>query len=366
MTEEKLEMKQEEELNAEETGEKEKKHETPSKFKKSTKGAVEKAKVYDEKTDFSLYLGPGLYQFMVGLMLLLLVSFLIGLPIVMAHPYINPIMLISFKLIGYGLLILGIITCIIPIIRNKAPENDKAKVFSEYLTFYSAIITFLLMPIGLILSFGLYDQYKDIRREKSNSAAGKLKLISLASFAILLVLAIIFLILGDFGLPFILLPLSLFVALPLAIYFRTKGSKIAEADEPEKRTEKQDLSKEYFILMFFGGLIHVLFGALILFVLLDVLLDVLDLLYPYINYDLINFLTILGWLSLVPGLILVIASLGVKKITSVDNISTDNKGTYILWLIVVGASVFLVLVFPIGTFFGLTLLQEFMSLRKKA
>ena len=54
------------------------------KRKTKWKELVEKIRDYDDKTHLSIYLGAGLYQLAMGLVVGVLVSFILGMPIIMA------------------------------------------------------------------------------------------------------------------------------------------------------------------------------------------------------------------------------------------------------------------------------------------
>jgi len=251
-------------------------------------------KDFEKETNFSIYLGTGLYEIIVGLFLALLVSFLIGLPIIMAYPFISPVLLWGIKIFGYLLIAFGIITSISPFLMPRIAENSTPERILKTLLKISTIITFILIPIGIFLGLALKSEIST-----------------------------------------------------------------------EKGTERKEssIARYYFLLLFIAGFIHLVIGALLVFVVPSLLEGVADLAFPYITSETMNFLTILGWICLIPGLALLICSFWSKKLGNVESIETLELK--VITTIIIIASVFLVLVFPIGTFFGLTLIQEFNALKHK-
>ncbi|TFF90802.1 MAG: hypothetical protein EU548_01205, partial [Promethearchaeota archaeon] len=317
----------------------------------------------DEETNLCIYLGSGIYQVSIGIILLFLVSFLIGLPIVMAYPYLNQIMLWSFWILGIFYMVIGVLLTLIPFLWNKFSENTFYNRFIKNFVYYDSIAVFYLIPIGIFLGIALQEEYKHISQK--NTAAerkGSNKLYQNMSVYqnILYLLAggflgisIISLILNNFIYPFILAPIAMYILIPVALYI----SKLLKRDHFSKKDVQQEAERDsslwklYFSLLFLAGLIHTLFGAVLIFILPPILLDSMDLLFPYINYELLNFLTIFGWISFVPGVILLISSLYSKKLAQIQQIYEENILIKIIWVLVLISSIFLILVFPIGTFF---------------
>jgi hypothetical protein len=269
-----------------------------SPVKERIKNYVTKIKDYDDKSRFSLFLGTGLYQICIGLILTLLVSLLIRLPIqgLNLYPYLTVTVLSIVKIIGWIIIAFGIYTCLYPFIRQKLTGNELLEKITRFPLIVSIIITFLLIPIG----------------------------------------------------PFLGLVLK------------------SEIQKPEK-TERKDKSvaKIYFSLLFITGLIHVLFGFLIIYFLPDLFWDNYTKIYPMITVDLLNFLIILGWISLIPGAILMVCAFSSWKFSRVEKIEEQGIILKIVRNMIIFSSIFIVIVFPIGTFFGLTIIQEFYALKEK-
>ncbi|MGQ4874203.1 MAG: hypothetical protein ACP6IY_09045 [Promethearchaeia archaeon] len=254
--------------------------ETKQKLKKS----FEKIKNFEDKTDFSIYLGAGLYEIAIGLLLLFLFKFLIGLYIIMAYPYITPELLYFLKIFGILLTIFGILSIITPIIHFKL--NRDLKALNIFVKINSIIIIFLI-PMGPFVAIGLWNKSKK----------------------------------------------------------QTLG-------------REKEFPKIYFFIMFIAGLLHIGIGLLMLLIINPTLTSSIKLLYPMINYQLINFLTILAWISLLSGSSIFIISFFSKSLYQIENIRSENLIKKFLVYSLFISSLFLVLVFPIGTFFGLILLQD--------
>lgn len=253
---------------------------------------LNKVKLFEEKTNLSIYLGTGLYQICVGLFFALLVSIIIGLPAILLYPYVTPLILWILKIIGWTLVVFGILICFAPFIRLKTAEGEKGRKILTIFLKISVILTFILIPIGIFLGLALKSELKknDLREKKEKSMSGI-----------------------------------------------------------------------YFFLLFVAGFIHLILGALLAIFLPMVIGEYFYLAYPYLNYDLINFLTILGWICLIPGAILIFCSFWSKKLGQINNAGTESKKLKMIRILIVGSSIFIVLNFPVGTFFGLTLIQEFRS-----
>ncbi len=259
-----------------------------------TKTLRDKIVQYDNRVNFSIYLGTGLYQICVGLFLGLLVSFILGVPTILLYPYVTPVVLWIIKIFGWVLVFFGTITGLYPFMKSKiAPESSIHSLFVRLLKI-SAIFSFILVPIGLFLGSALRSE---IRRE--------LNLI---------------------------------------------------------KTEKS-LARTYFLLLFLTGLIHVLIGAFLVFFFRSIIADVFDLAFPYITYETINFLVTLGWICLIPGSILIVCSFWSKKFSEIEDITCEKYLLKAIRALILGASAFITLVFPIGTFLGLSIIQEFYAMK---
>ncbi len=258
------------------------------------KELVERIRSYDEKTQFSIYLGTGLYQLTMGLLVAILVSFILGLPIIMAYPYINSILLWILKIYGWIMISFGIFTIISHFIIQRVKEDSTTKKTISYLLRINIIIL-ILVPFG---------------RNVSSALKTKLK------------------------------------------------------DETKEERKEKTMVRSYFSLLFVSGFIHFLFGGLIIFLLLDLLADEADLLYPYINDNLVTFLEILGWICLIPGIILMICAFASGKLGKIEYINDQGILLKIIRNVILISSVFILLVFPFGTLYGFIIIQEFYALKK--
>lgn len=356
---EKEKMKEEEESKEKNMVEKE---ERESVFKK----IADKLRTLQKETNFSLYLGTGLYEIALGMGLTFLVSFLIGLPIVMAYPILNPTMLWAFKIIGWVLFILGIITCLLPIIIPRLSADSKILKMLWITMFFNSVILIFLIPIGIFLGLSLYQQFSESKiieefellTEKTRYRYLLLEKVLYVIFSILVGLSIGLVVGGDYKTPFILGPIGTFILLPTALLISINiRGRLAEKYKWDK--EEKSIRLYYFLFLFIAGALHTLLGLLFVFIVPDLLRDAVDLIFPYVTYDTVTFITILGWINLIPGLVLLISSFWAKRFSKQlerETISTDVKVMKILILI---ASVFLLPVFPVGTFFGITLILEF-------
>jgi hypothetical protein len=168
---------------------------------------------------------------------------------------------------------------------------------------------------------------------------------------------------GNFKLPFILVPIATFILLPIALLLHINmHGKLAKKYEWD--IEEKPLSLYYFLFLFVTGTFHTILGLLFVFIVPPLLLDAVDLIFPYVTYDTVTFITILGWINLIPGLILFFSSFWAKKFS--DNLEKENISKDLLAIrsLIIIASIFLLIVFPIGTFFAIALILEFFHYAK--
>jgi len=256
------------------------------------KDIFKKIKELDEQTNLSIYLGTGLYQIFISLLLMIFVSFAMGISVMMISPLLPPILLI-IKIFAWIVLAFGIITILTPFITRKLEKESNVNEVMKILLIISTVITYILIPIG----------------------------------------------------PF------------LGVTLKSEVDKGIEEEREEK-----SLAGVYFGLLFTAGIIHLLFGYLLAILAPPLLTGLIPMAFPYLTTEFINFLTILGWICLIPGLILIVCSIWCKKLSEVEIIKHSSIDTKIIRNTIIAASIFLVIVFPIGTFFGLTIIQEFYAL----
>ncbi|MGV9171314.1 MAG: hypothetical protein ACOC35_01930 [Promethearchaeia archaeon] len=344
--------------NMQKEGEKEEK----SKLKKITM----KLRILQRETNFSPYLGAGLYEIALGMGLTFLVSFLIGLPIVMAYPFLNPTMLWSFKIVGWALFILGLFTCLIPFLKQRLEKDSMILSLIWIFTLFNAVILVFLIPIGLFLGLALYQEFKEsktIDRLDLFSQNLSFRYFMAEKFiyvliSILVGLSVGLLIGGDYKLPFLLIPIALFVFLPSGILFSLSLRK-SLAERNEWKIEENSLSLHYFLFLSIAGLFHGGLGLLFVFVVPVLLYDSVNLIFPYVTYDTVRFITGLGWINLIPGFILLLSSLWSRKLSAEHERKSNSIDLRIIRILILGSSAFLILVFPIGTFFAIALILEF-------
>ncbi len=251
---------------------------------------------YDNKVNFFVYFGTGLYQICVGLFLGLLVSFILGVPTILLYPYVTPVVLWIIKIFSWVLLGFGAITGLYPFLKSKVkPESPIRNIYARLLKI-SVVLTLILVPIGLFLGSALRSE---LRTELNSVKAEK------------------------------------------------------------------SIARTYFLLLFLTGLIHTIIGAFLVFFFRSIIARVFDLAFPYITYEMINFLVILGWICLIPGSILIICSFWSKKFSEIEDISREKFSLKAIRMLILSASAFITLVFPIGTFLGLSIIQEFYAMKMK-
>ncbi|MFX0059094.1 MAG: hypothetical protein ACFE85_03630 [Candidatus Hodarchaeota archaeon] len=256
---------------------------------------LNKAKNFQEKTNFILFLGTGLYQISIGLIANLLVSILLGSSIIIFYPIINPLILKIFVYIGWGLIIIGIITTIFPLLKSAMTKKKILFKLFFIILKISALLTLILIPIGIFLGIGLRSELKVI--------------------------------------------------------------KINEAEQKRRREKK--IAPIYYFLIFLTGFTHLILGIILLFLLIPFISNEIDFVFPYITYGLLSIFRFIGWICFIPGAILIFCSIWSKRLSNFKE--TANNGYFIrtLRVLLLSASTLLMIIFPIGTFFGLILIQEF-------
>ncbi|MFW9936328.1 MAG: hypothetical protein ACFFD5_01660 [Candidatus Thorarchaeota archaeon] len=262
---------------------------------------LKKVKNFQENTNLTIFLGAGLYQISIGLIVNLLVSILLGASIIIFYPIINPLILRFFIITGWVLIIIGIITSIFPLLKTGIMKNNIiSKLFIIILKF-SAYLSLILIPIGIFLGNGLRSELKAIKINKAE----------------------------------------------------------------QKRKKEKKFYSIYSFLLLLAGFIHLMLGIALLFVLIPIILEEIAFLFPYFTYDFIIILQVFGWICFIPGALLIFCSIWSKKLCNYkENV---NYGNYIkvLRVVLLTASAFLIVIFPIGTFFSLILIQEFYPLKVK-
>jgi len=258
---------------------------------------LKKVKKFQERTNFIIFLGTGLYQISIGLIANLLVSILLGASIIIFYPIINALILRIFMIIGWSLISIGIFTVIFPLLKNALIKKEIIyKIFLIFLKF-SAYITLLLIPIGIFLGNGLRLELKAI--------------------------------------------------------------KVNETMQKKRKEERKEIYSFYYFLISLTGVIHVILGIFLLFVLIPIISKEINFLFPYVTYEFLSVFCIFGWFCFIPGIILTFCSIWSKKLSIFKQNGTSSYYIKFIRFLILGSAVFLIIIFPIGTFFSLFLIQEF-------
>ena len=140
---------------------------------------IGKIKNFQEETHFLIYLGTGLYQIAGGMLFSLLVSFLVGIPIIMAYPYLNTTLLWIIKSIGWIYIIIGVLTIISIFFKKRNSNSLTLKIIS----IVSIFLSILLLPIGVVLAFCLFQELKSVNKKEQKVRTLQLPYFSLLFFA---------------------------------------------------------------------------------------------------------------------------------------------------------------------------------------
>jgi len=260
---------------------------------------LNKVKNFQEKTNFTIFLGTGLYQISIGLIVNLLVSILLGASIIIFYPIINPLILRLFITIGWVLIIIGIITSIFPLLKTGImKKNIISKSFIIILKF-SAYLSLILIPIGIFLGNGLRSELKAVKINRYE----------------------------------------------------------------QKRKKEKNFYYIYSFLLLLAGFIHLTLGTILLFVLIPIISEEIAFLFPYITYNFFIILQVFGWICFIPGAILIFCSIWSKKLCNYKENVNYSYYLKVIRILILTASTFLIIIFPIGTFFSLILIQEFYHLK---
>jgi heme/copper-type cytochrome/quinol oxidase subunit 2 len=132
---------------------------------------------------------------------------------------------------------------------------------------------------------------------------------------------------------------------------------------------KGTVTTQFKLLVWIGGFLQFIIGILLLLLPDLILLDQMDLAYPYLNYELFLIIAIIGWIDAITGILSIILGFWAGKITKYGlNIPEEELKTRgdvkRMWTYLVISSIFLLVGFPIGTFIGITLLYESRNLKK--
>ena len=151
--------------------------------------------------------------------------------------------------------------------------------------------------------------------------------------------------------------IGLFVSAILTFFLIPAGLFIGSSVISELRLAKNEkkLALHYFFLIFSGGLIHFLLGYLLDFFLVPLLDEELPFLFPYVTPEFIRIVEVLGWISLISGILLVVISFFSIFLVKVQS----------LRFLILISSISLLFIYPLGTWYGLIIIAEFSSLKNK-
>jgi len=261
---------------------------------------LKKYEFYQEYSKQLIFMGVGSYQVCIGILLNLLISMFLGASLIVFYPIINPMILILFKIIGWIIVIFGIITGIFPLLKNRVLKSKIIFKIILNILRMSAILCIILIPIGIPLGIGLRSELKSYKT----------------------------------------------------------------SDHRNLNSKAKGITSLYSFLIFFAGFTHILIGALLLFGIIPLLMKEIEFLFPYINFALLNFLSFFGWICFIPGMVLTFCSIWSKKLSVIER-NVKNYFVRIIRILILCSSISLLIFFPIGTFFGLTLIQEFLSIENR-
>ncbi len=132
---------------------------------------------------------------------------------------------------------------------------------------------------------------------------------------------------------------------------------------------KGSVAGPYRLLLWGVGFLQLLIGVLLLLLPDLVLLDAMDLAYPYLNNTIIMIILVLGWIDVITGILSIFSGLWAGTLSKFnlespveDKMPEDIR---ILRIILIIISIVIISGFPIGTFIGITLLRESLMLNKE-
>ena len=236
----------------------------------------------------------------VGMLFLIIFNLVLGVSLIIFYPYLNANILVIIQFLGYIFVLIGIIVCLFPFFRIRLVKAKK--------------LSFLIILIFQIIAY----------------------------------------------FTMILIPIGLFLGITMKRDLQEMKDMIKERKEDKK--EKNVVL--YYLILTFGGLTHVLIGSGLLFLLIPIVNAEIDFLYPYITFDIIIFLKIIGWWTFIPGVMLLFCSIWSRFLARSS--SLDKLMVKSIKIVINVASLLVLVIFSFGTFFGVILLQEFRFLKSKS
>ncbi|MHA1804747.1 MAG: hypothetical protein ACTSU4_09450 [Promethearchaeota archaeon] len=251
-------------------------------------------KLLDNKTerDYLNFLAAGLYQVHVGIILNQLIKILNSLSIIIFYPFITAQLLNFLLYFSFFLMIVGCLVLLLPFLKNFIKSQGRSLTILKGVTKILAIITFISFPIGTFLAVYLWNDIKRPRREKNQDNN----------------------------------------------YLLDEEGKLL------------------FIFQLTCGILLSSFGIILMVAINLVILEEIAFLYPYITYDIIAFLIIITWSSLILGILLLFFATWMKKNRIINREELKKRGAKWVCKLYLLTLIFLLFLYPVGTFFGLTIL----------
>jgi len=255
----------------------------------------------------------GFLQFLIGVLLLLLPDLFLIDQMDLAYPYLNYTLFLIIAIIGWIDIIVGILLII--------------------LGFWG----------GTITKYGV-----GLPEEELGKRGG------VERMRIYLLISSIFLLVG--------FPIGTFIGIMLL----RESKNLKEG----KKVEEKPLVSQYQYIIW-GGAMHLIFLGLAFELLVSFAIgEPMSLLYPYITCSILFILQVIGWVFLIVGLALLSTALYVIKLVKdrADLLREEKnkvlKGIKLVRVVVIISSIFLLVVIPIGTIMGITLIRESWMLKE--
>lgn len=247
---------------------------------------------FQRETRFSTYFSTGFYHILCGIILNQLGKLLNSLSIIAIYNYITPTFLYGIKYLSYFLLILGLLIIAFPLIIKKFIENVRVLSITRKIYRIFGFITLISIPIGSILG-----------------------------------------------------------------YIMLRDLKINRVESKQENNKIDRNNSQFLVYLHFICGIILIFSSLIVFILIYfVLLNEIAFLYPYLTYDSILLLLIFAWLNLITGIIIFFFFIWMKKGGVLTIFKGNQKSKILLHKIYLVSLITILLIFPFGSFFSLSLL----------
>ncbi|MHA1687887.1 MAG: hypothetical protein ACTSUN_00875 [Promethearchaeota archaeon] len=246
----------------------------------------------ENEMEYLHFLAAGLYQVHVGVILNQLIKILNSLSIIIFYPFITAHLLNFLLYFSFFLIVVAFLILMLPFLKNFIKFQERWLTILKGMAKTLAIITFISFPIGTFLALRLWKELKGAPREKNQ----------------------------------------------------------------EKISLLDDEGKLLFIFQLTCGILLSFFGIFLMAAIYFIILEEIAFLYPYMTYDLVAFLIAIAWSSLILGILLLFFATWMRKKRIIYYEELKKKGPNWARELYLLTIIFLLLFYPIGTFFGLTLL----------